>query len=72
MAREKRHITPASGQGVGKTVADVQAGRMAPFAEALSGVDGSLHQVGVSGFDLHLGGAEQIAQRLHTRAAAPG
>jgi hypothetical protein len=45
---------------------------MAPFAEALPGVEGCLHQFGVSGFDLHFGGVEQFAQRLHTRAAEPG
>lgn len=72
MTLEKQHITPATRQGVGKTIAEVQPGRVAPIAEALPGVEGGLPQFGVSGFDLHFGGVEQIAQRLHARTARPG
>ncbi len=72
MALEKQHITPTTRQGVGTTIAKVQPGRVAPFVEALSGVEGGVHQFGVSGFDLLFGGVEPIAQRLHARTARPG
>jgi len=42
---------------------------MAPFAEALPGVEGCLRQVRVSGFDLHFGGVEWSSS---PKACTPG